>query len=150
MAHASEQYSETHQGIRLGDAGAPWWMVFDLVQHPLVTSLFDPKRIKLAKIPLIIIHLGKQYRDICLSGCYNVFHYTTPQTACQPYITLRCSRTVIPGVHDLSECYHLYDLGRHIKCSPSYKFNSLNFDSEKISVITVWDHLNLPIASLKN
>ena len=27
------------------------------------------------------------------------------------------------------------------KSSTSYKFNSLNFDSEKISVITVWNHL---------
>ncbi len=47
-----------------------------------------------------------------------------------------------PDSHDLSECPHLYGLGRHIcsyikaapgcqKSSPSYKFNSLNFDSEK-------------------
>ncbi len=27
------------------------------------------------------------------------------------------------------------------KSSPSYKFNSLNFDSEKISETTLWDHL---------
>ncbi len=47
-----------------------------------------------------------------------------------------------PDRHDLSECHHLYDLGRH-KSSPSYKFNSLNFDSEKISVITVQDHLKM-------
>ncbi len=26
--------------------------------------------------------------------------------------------------------------------SPSYQFNSLNFDSEKISATTLWDHLN--------
>ncbi len=39
-----------------------------------------------------------------------------------------------PDSHDLSECHHLYDC-------PSYKFNSLNFDSEKISVTTPWDHL---------
>ena len=32
------------------------------------------------------------------------------------------------------------DLGRHISY-PSYKFKSLNFDSENISVITPWDHL---------
>ncbi len=29
------------------------------------------------------------------------------------------------------------------KSSPSYKFNSLNFDSEKLSVETLWDHLNI-------
>ena len=33
-----------------------------------------------------------------------------------------------PDNHDLSKC-------------PSFKFNSLNFDSKKISVITPWDHL---------
>ncbi len=27
------------------------------------------------------------------------------------------------------------------KSSPSYKFNSLKFDSEKISETTLWDHL---------
>ena len=42
--------------------------------------------------------------------------------------------------HDLSECHHLYDLGS-IKSSPSYKFNSVNFDSEKLSMETLWDHL---------
>ena len=50
-----------------------------------------------------------------------------------------------PDIHDLSEWYHLYDLGSHIYSSPSFKFNSLNFDSEKISVITFWDHLKLLI-----
>ena len=29
------------------------------------------------------------------------------------------------------------------KSAPSYKVNSLNFDSEKLSVETLWDHLNL-------
>ncbi len=33
--------------------------------------------------------------------------------------------------HDLSECHHL---------SPSYKFNIVNFDSEKLSAETLWDH----------
>ncbi len=53
-----------------------------------------------------------------------------------------------PDSHDLSECHHLYDLGRHEaahgcqKSCPSYKFNRLNFDSEKISVTTPLDHLN--------
>ncbi len=28
------------------------------------------------------------------------------------------------------------------KSSPSYQFNSLNFDSKKLSVTSVWDHLN--------
>ncbi len=37
-----------------------------------------------------------------------------------------------PDSHDLSECHHLYDLGRH---------DSLNFDSERISETTLWDHL---------
>ncbi len=42
------------------------------------------------------------------------------------------------GMHT---CYHpLYDLARDI--SPSYKLNSLNFDSEKLSVETLWDYLN--------
>ena len=44
-----------------------------------------------------------------------------------------------PDSHDLSECHHLYDLGRHI--SPSYKFNSVNFDSKRLSIETVWDNL---------
>ncbi len=34
-----------------------------------------------------------------------------------------------PDCHDLSECHHLY------------KFNSVHFDSEKLSVETLWDHL---------
>ncbi len=46
-----------------------------------------------------------------------------------------------PDSHDLSAYHHLYDLGRHIS-SPSYKLNSLNFDSEKLFVETLWDHLN--------
>ncbi len=55
--------------------------------------------------------------------------------------------------HDLSAYHHLYDLCRHIrsfikaapgyqKSSPSYKLSSLNFDSQKLFVETLWDHLN--------
>ena len=38
-----------------------------------------------------------------------------------------------PESYDLSECQHLYDLGRHAKFKPSLgsQLNSLNFDSEK-------------------
>ncbi len=63
-----------------------------------------------------------------------------------------------PDSHDLSECHHPYDLGRHTeqpfgicscimaapgcqKSSPSYQFNSLNFDSKKLSGRSVEDHL---------
>ncbi len=45
-----------------------------------------------------------------------------------------------PDIHDLSEYHRLYHFGIH-KSSPSYQFNSLNFDSEKISVRSVEDHL---------
>ncbi len=45
-----------------------------------------------------------------------------------------------PDSHDLSECHHLCDLGRHI-----YTHNSVNFDSEKISVETLWDHLKVTL-----
>ncbi len=41
-----------------------------------------------------------------------------------------------PDSHDLSECHH------QPKSYPYYKFNSVNFDSEKLSVETLWDHLN--------
>ncbi len=59
-----------------------------------------------------------------------------------------------PDTHDLSKCHCLYDLDRlkaapgHQKSCPSYKFNSLNFDSEKISVITPWDHLKASLGKL--
>ncbi len=48
-----------------------------------------------------------------------------------------------PDSHGPSEYHHLYDLGKHKaapgcqKSSPSYKFNSLNFDPVKISVINL-------------
>ncbi len=48
-----------------------------------------------------------------------------------------------PDIHDLSECHHLYDLRPLLAAkSRSYQFNSLNFDSKKISVRSVEDHLN--------
>ncbi len=47
-----------------------------------------------------------------------------------------------PDIYDLSEYHRLYNLGRHTEePSPSYQFNSLNFDSKKISVRSVEDHL---------
>ncbi len=36
------------------------------------------------------------------------------------------------------------------KSSPSYQFNSLNFDSKKLSVRSVEDHLNIPNTSQAN
>ncbi len=38
-------------------------------------------------------------------------------------------------------CPDSHDLSAYQKSSPSYKLNSLNFDSEKLSVETLWDHL---------
>ncbi len=51
-----------------------------------------------------------------------------------------------PDIHDLSECHRLYDSYIEAapgcqKSSPSYKFKSLNFHSEKLSETTLWDHL---------
>ncbi len=52
-----------------------------------------------------------------------------------------------PDSHDLSDCSvenSWQSCGSPAgKSCPSYKFNSLNFESEKISVTTPWDHLNL-------
>ncbi len=40
-----------------------------------------------------------------------------------------------PDSHDLSEWHHLYDW------AGIYRFNSVNFDSDKLSVEALWDHL---------
>ncbi len=49
-----------------------------------------------------------------------------------------------PNNHDLSECHHPYGLGRYIKQPSSYQYISFNFDSKKVSVITLNDHRKTP------
>ncbi len=44
-------------------------------------------------------------------------------------------------------CSYIKAAPGSLKSCPSYKFNSLNFDSEKISVITPWDHLKIKCCS---
>ena len=42
-------------------------------------------------------------------------------------------------MHNKSVAHHFVPLIVNMR----YKFNSLNFESEKISVTTPWDHLNI-------
>ncbi len=74
------------------------------------------------------------------SLCSLLFVQTVFPFYCLKVVLEGCCRC--PDSHDLSAYCHLYDLGRQ-KSSPSYKLNNLNFDFEKLSVETLWDHLNL-------
>ncbi len=54
----------------------------------------------------------------------------------------RCSQTHLKFKNPIAIRSFIKAAPGYQKSSPSYKLYSLNFDSEKLSVETLWDHLN--------
>ncbi len=54
----------------------------------------------------------------------------------------RCSQTHPKFENSIAICSFIKAAPCYQKSSPSYKLNSLNFDSEKLFVETLWHHLN--------